>query len=163
MSRHDNSAEYETQGEQPLRCGYCGHEWTGTVTVHSRPCVTGATCPACGKTQEPLRQRPGEDDKTDDAAAGVGGEPAGDVIKTLSEGDVIRVPQYEGALQVGHIGTLNGGANAFVGLEFVENPTNTLKTLVVNRTSGRVYLTAGRTDKGEVVTIETVRAGEGDR
>lgn len=80
---------------------------------------------------------------------------AGKVVKELAEGDVIRVPQYKNALKVNHTGELHGEPNAFIGLEFL-NRDGAGKSLIVNRHSGRVYLTAGTTDKGEVKTIKRV-------
>jgi len=78
------------------------------------------------------------------------------VVKTLEVGDVISVPQYKNALKVNHTGELNGEANSYIGVEFVDNPTNADKSMVVNINSGRVYLRAGRTDKGEVTDIKMV-------
>lgn len=78
------------------------------------------------------------------------------VVSELKEGHVIEVPQYERPLTVTSTSPLNGESNAYIGIGFVENPTGTPKTLVVNQHSGRVYLTAGTTDKGEVTNIEIV-------
>jgi hypothetical protein len=72
-------------------------------------------------------------------------------------GDVIRVPQYEGALEVVHDGRDAG----MLGIEFVEDGRGSAsKHLIQNENSGRVYLTAGTADKGEVEEVEVVSAVE---
>lgn len=81
---------------------------------------------------------------------------AATAIKNLSEGDVIHVPQYETELRVMFTGDVSGVQNAMVGVEFTET-TGARKTMVVNKHSGRVYLTAGNTDKGEVTEIDVVQ------
>lgn len=80
------------------------------------------------------------------------------IVHDLREGDVIKVPQYENALRVNYCGSLNGDQNAFIGVEFADEgkQTSAEKSMIVNRNSGRVYLTAGRYDKGEVTEIEIV-------
>lgn len=79
---------------------------------------------------------------------------AADVVGDLAEGDTIRVPQYETPLYVCYEGEVNG--DPYLGIEFVENATSATKSLVVNTHSGRVYLTAGQSDKGEVEEIEVL-------
>lgn len=87
---------------------------------------------------------------------------AKETVKTLTEGDIIRVSQYSNALEVTHTGELNGEENAFIGVEFSDEAkkTSANKSMVVNQNSGRVYLSAGTSDKGEVKTIEVVAAVE---
>lgn len=85
-------------------------------------------------------------------------EEVSTVVKDLGEGDVIRVPQYETPLEVSYVSDLNGESNAFIGVEFIEGKTQTQKTLITNQHSGRVYLTAGTADKGEVTHIQVKRA-----
>jgi len=86
------------------------------------------------------------------------------VVQMLTEGDVIEVPQYESALRVNFTGDLNGNENAMIGVEFADDSkrTGARKTMIVNENSGRVYLSAGNTDKGEVTTIKTVAVSEGE-
>jgi hypothetical protein len=87
---------------------------------------------------------------------------ASKAVKELAEGHVINVPQYETSLEVIKTSALNGEENAFIGLEFTENQTSADKTLIVNRNSGRVYLTTGTADKGEVTEIDIVASPEAD-
>lgn len=69
-----------------------------------------------------------------------------------TEGDVIRVSQYKGALRVNHV------SNIMIGVEFVnvnkKNSTN--KHMVINENSGNLYLVAGTSDKGKVGTVEVM-------
>jgi len=81
---------------------------------------------------------------------------ASTTVKDLREGHVIRVPQYANPLEVTKTSALNGEQNAYIALEFADNPTGTDKTLIVNEVSGRVYLLSGSTSKGEVTEIEIV-------
>lgn len=74
---------------------------------------------------------------------------AGDVFDDLSIGDVIEVDQYVTPLQVTHDGRDVG----MLGVEFLGTQTAATKSLIRNENSGRVYLIAGATDKGEVETI----------
>ena len=79
-------------------------------------------------------------------------------VKTLEVDDVVRIPQYEGALKV----TFVGDGNEFIGVEFVDEKKaarGASKSLIVNKHSGNVYLIAGTSDKGRVETIETVTKG----
>ena len=79
-------------------------------------------------------------------------------VKTLEVDDVVRIPQYDGALKV----TFIGGETGTVGIEFVDEEKaarGASKSLIVNKHSGNVYLVAGHTDKGQVETIETVTKG----
>lgn len=85
------------------------------------------------------------------------------VVEHLSEGDVIRVGQYDGALRVTTTGDLGDDVNAFVGVEFTDDAKAARgadKSLITNASSKRVYLTAGTTDKGEVTSIERVNGGD---
>jgi hypothetical protein len=74
--------------------------------------------------------------------------------ESAEEGDVIEVAQYEGALRVNHV------SDIMLGVEFVnQNKRNsTSKHLMTNKHSGRLYLVAGRTDKGEVKEVEILAA-----
>lgn len=85
---------------------------------------------------------------------------ASTVVKELNEGDIIEVNQYANTLKVTHTGALNGEENAFIGVEFVENTTSAEKSMIVNQNSGRVYLSAGTTDKGEVTEINVIASTE---
>lgn len=70
------------------------------------------------------------------------------------EGDVIKVPQYDGAL------TVTLATDIMLGVEFVDDgkKNNTKKSLMINENSGNLYLVAGSTDKGKVTDLEVVAA-----
>lgn len=81
------------------------------------------------------------------------------VAPTLEVDDVIRVPQYDGALKVTHV-RLDIG---LIGIEFVDEKKaarGALKNLVINQHSGNVALVAGTSDKGRVNTITIVTRGK---
>ncbi len=83
---------------------------------------------------------------------------AAKVVSELNEGDIIRVPQYKNALEVTYV----NDDNDYIGVEFSDDAkkTSAMKNLVVNVNSGRVYLAAGSTRKGEVAEIDVVAAVE---
>ncbi|OLZ39088.1 hypothetical protein A6E15_19180 [Natrinema saccharevitans] len=85
---------------------------------------------------------------------------AATVVSELNEGDIIRVPQYKNALEVAYVNE----DNDYIGVEFSDDAkkTSAMKNLIVNVNSGRVYLAAGSTRKGEVDEIEVVAAVETD-
>lgn len=107
--------------------------------------------------------QPATETETDgDAAADArtpGTYAGSEAFGQLREGDVIRVPQYTNALRVSFVGDF------MVGVEFTDRTTTASKHLIQNEHSGRAYLVAGSTDKGEVEEYELVAArdGEGDR
>lgn len=70
--------------------------------------------------------------------------------EVAEEGDVIEVPQYEGALSVNHV------SDIMLGVEFVNTnkKNSTSKHLMINANSGCLYLVAGSTDKGKVEEVE---------
>ena len=78
-------------------------------------------------------------------------------IQELEEGDVIHLRQYESPLAVTFLGDADGGPNAYVGLEFTNQNRKADKRLIRNQATGRVYLQAGKYDRGEVEEIEVVR------
>lgn len=77
-------------------------------------------------------------------------------VNELTEGDTISVPQYENLLQVTYIGMIDHLDTMRIGIEFVENKTDTLKAINVNLQTEKAFLQAGRYDKGEVKEIEIV-------
>jgi hypothetical protein len=74
-----------------------------------------------------------------------------DVAPTLEEGDIISIPNYKNDLRVSLVGLDVG----MIGVEFADEDkrTSANKSLMINENSGRVYLTAGTADKGEVSEI----------
>lgn len=74
-----------------------------------------------------------------------------DAFDDLRPGDRIQVPQYANPLTVQTINRAVG----MIGVEF-DRPTGAVKHLVQNENSGRVYLVAGTSDKGEVNDIEVL-------
>jgi hypothetical protein len=79
----------------------------------------------------------------------VSGNEYGEVAE---KGDVIRVPQYKNALEVVF------RSSSILGVEFnnpaIKNHTN--KHIIVNENTGRLYLIAGQSDKGEVESVTVV-------
>jgi hypothetical protein len=79
----------------------------------------------------------------------VSGKEYGEVAK---EGDIIKVAQYDNALRVNFV------SDVMVGVEFsdVSQRNSTPKHLMINAHSGRLYLVAGQSDKGEVEFVTVV-------
>lgn len=75
-----------------------------------------------------------------------------DYATVADEGDIIRVPQYQGALEVTHV------SDIMVGVEFADQDkkNNTRKSMMINEHSGNLYMVAGSTDKGKVETVEVL-------
>lgn len=67
-------------------------------------------------------------------------------------GDIIRIPQYEGALEVTTV------SDVMLGVEFLDDSkkNSTRKSLMVNAHSNALYLVAGHTDKGRVGSVEVL-------
>lgn len=76
-------------------------------------------------------------------------QPAIDAFDTLTEGTVIRIPQYQNTLRVTFV------SDRLLGIKFVNAPTDTSKSLVRNQ-RGLVFLIAGNSDKGEVEEITVI-------